>query len=848
MLNLYYIATGLEPGATYYWRVDEVEADGTTIHQGQLWTFTAAPIIAWSPQPGDNARYVPTDVALTWRAGQGAAAHDVYFGTDPDAVANRDAGALALSKQPLPSYEPGELQPGATYYWLVDEYDMAGAKHEGDLWSFTTRPVIAKTPNLVGWWKLDDEKAGMAVDYSGWDHDGTLEGDPQWVEGFQGDALAFDGDGDYVDCGNPPDLTIQDEITLACWIKVAAFSVTWETIIAKGDDSYRMSRGPGDGDAIHFACSGTTGDHLNGSTPVTDDSWHHVAVVYDGVNRIIYIDGFEDARIGSTGQINVSSYNLTIGENAQQRGRNLTGLVDDARIYNRALTEEEVKQIMRGDLTLAWDPQPRRGADVDIREATSLAWQPGDGAAQHDVYFGTDRDTVKTAGTSSPEYLGRQAVTSYPLGGWVEFGGGTYYWRIDEVEADGTTVHIGGVWAFTVPDFLIVDDFESYSNDAETLDRVFQTWIDGLGYNEPAPGQPGNGTGAICGHDIWSPDSPYYQGDIVETANVHGGLQAMPVYFDNAATPYKSEVWRTWPIAQDLTVAGVTDLSLWFHGNPAGFVDNGGGSFTMSASGTDIWGTADEFRFAYKSLNGDGSIVAKVESVDNTNGWAKAGVMIREGFDAGAKHAMVAVTPEQGIQFTWRAFTNADMTEHSTQTDLTTPYWVKLTRSGNTLTAERSEDGLTWVPVTDAAGSSQTVNMIGNVYIGLCVTSHNVDAVTVAEYSGVQTGGAVSGAWQIAEVGVDHPENDVADIYVRVEDSMGRSDTELYPNGAVVGDWTQWKIPLTDFDGVSLNAVKKIALGIGNPDVSTPDGDGVVFYDDIRVVKPAPDPNEAATE
>ena len=121
-----------------------------------------------------------------------------------------------------------------------------------------------------------------------------------------------------------------------------AFAVTWETIMAKGDDSYRMSRGPGNGDSIHFGCNGPTGDNLNGRTTVTTDTWHHAAVVFDGANKYVYIDGREDARAPSTGQINISAYNLYIAENSQATGRQLGGLVDDLRIYDRALSAEEI--------------------------------------------------------------------------------------------------------------------------------------------------------------------------------------------------------------------------------------------------------------------------------------------------------------------------------------------------------------------------------------------------------------------------------------------------------------------------------------------------------------------------
>jgi len=199
----------------------------------------------------------------------------------------------------------------------------------------------------------------------------------------------------------------------------------------------------------------------------------------------------------------------------------------------------------------------------------------------------------------------------------------------------------------------------------------------------------------------------------------------------------------------------------------------------------------------------------------------------------------VVVTPQQGVQFTWRGFVNADMTEDSTQADLQAPYWVKLTRSGNTFTAERSEDGVTWVPVTDAAGSSRDITMIGNVYIGLALTSHNAGAVTVAEFSGVQTGGGVSGAWQVAEIGTDHPANDRDDFYLVVEDSLGRSKVMVHPDpdAVLTPDWTEWKIPLSEISdtGVNLAAVKKMYIGVGNRTVPSKDGAGVLYVDDIRV-------------
>jgi len=210
-------------------------------------------------------------------------------------------------------------------------------------------PIVPPPPALVAHWKFDDGEGTVAVDSSGNGNDGILNGDPQWVEGKIGGALEFNGD-DYVNCGNGPSLQLQDAITMAFWFKVEAFQNTWEGFMAKGDDSYRTSRGGGTGDATHMGISGTSvgggNGWFNGTVIVTDNQWHHMAATYDGAEGRIYIDGVLDVTSPGTGQINISNYDLYIGENSQATGRFFHGLLDDVRIYDGALTEEQIQAVM----------------------------------------------------------------------------------------------------------------------------------------------------------------------------------------------------------------------------------------------------------------------------------------------------------------------------------------------------------------------------------------------------------------------------------------------------------------------------------------------------------------------
>jgi hypothetical protein len=136
--TLYYHVAGLEPGATYYWRVDEIEADMTTVRTGDVWTFVAQDVKAYYPTPVDKSSDASPTAALRWQAGLAALKHRLYLGTSLDDVTN---GAVGADKGELtdPTFTPATaLDTVTTYYWRVDELGPGGAVKTGAVWSFTT--------------------------------------------------------------------------------------------------------------------------------------------------------------------------------------------------------------------------------------------------------------------------------------------------------------------------------------------------------------------------------------------------------------------------------------------------------------------------------------------------------------------------------------------------------------------------------------------------------------------------------------------------------------------------------------------------------------------------------------
>jgi hypothetical protein len=143
------------------------------------------------------------------------------------------------------------------------------------------------------------------------------------------------------------------------------------------------------------------------------------------------------------------------------------------------------------------------------------------------------------------------------------------------------------------------------------------------------------------------------------------------------------------------------------------------GVFSIQAIGSStIWGTSDEFYYVYQPLNGDGEIVARVASLQSTDPWAIAGVMIRETMASDSKNVAMVLSVGYGMSFQYRAATGGDTT-YPPESSETAPYWVKLIRSGNTITGYKSQNGATWVQA-----GAVTISMNATVYVGLVATTY----------------------------------------------------------------------------------------------------------------------------
>jgi len=472
---------------------------------------------AGNPSPADEATDVLRDSTLNWEPGESAHKHDVYFGTVGEDVAAGDASVLVSAGQDANAYDPGLLDFGQTYFWRVDEINAPpdSSVIAGEVWSFTAEPFSYPIETGITATASSSFAANMGPEKT-IDGSGLNELDQHSVNG--------------------PDMWTSGAGVVPAWIQYEFDKVH------KLDQMWVWNS-----NQIIEAFMGLGAKDVTIETSEDGAEW----TVLEGATLFNQAPGLPTYTANTTidfGGALAKFVKITIHSGY--------GLMPQYSISEVRFFSIPVK---------AREPVPMSGdvvEDIDVL----LKWRAGREAAAHEVSLGTAPGDLALLGTTDE--------TNYDLGAaGIEYGK-TYYWQINEVnEAATPTVQVGDIWNFSTPDYLAVDDFESYNDDC---DRIFFAWQDGWGHNGgesiddcDVPPYNGNGTGSLVGND---------QAPFAERAIVHSGRQSMPLGYDGNA----SETQREFAEPQDWTKGGAQVLALYFAGNPS---DNAPGDVYVKING-----------------------------------------------------------------------------------------------------------------------------------------------------------------------------------------------------------------------------------------------------------------------
>jgi hypothetical protein len=551
---------------------------------------------AVNPEPADGAIHEDTWANLRWMPGDFALSHDVYIGENFDDVnngaegtfqANQPASSLVIGFPGFPY--PDGLVPGTTYYWRIDEVNDAdpNSPWKGDVWSFTVPPKIAYNPNPPDGAKFVDPNVIFS-----------------WGTGFGSKLHTIYFGDNFDDVSNAVVGLPQAETTYTPGTLELEKTYYWRVdefsgaSTDKGDIwSFTVTKPGGGIKAEYFNNTDLSGAPvLTRVDPGIDFSWGNADVPGENSpDASINVDDFS-ARWSGELEVDITdTYTFNITANNGFRlwfdGELIIDFWDNGTTDSRAsgpidlvagdlhsiqmdyfegagtaiaqLFWESTKRpqqiIPAGALQLplkASGPNPSNNA-VDVSQTQIMSWSAVEDATSHQVYFGTDEEAVKNADTSSPEYKGSRSLGSESYDPGQLQWNTSYYWRVDEVKADGTE-QMGNVWSFTTANFIVVDDMESYNDLDESepeSNRIYLAWIDG--FDNPTI------NGSIVGYS----NPPF-----AEQTIVNGGNQSMPMSYDNAVG--KSEATLTLTSNRDWTVNGINTLTIWFRGEADNAAEN----------------------------------------------------------------------------------------------------------------------------------------------------------------------------------------------------------------------------------------------------------------------------------
>ncbi len=699
----------------------------------------------------------------------------------------------------------------------------------------TLVPAGDASAKLIAHWALDETSGNVANDLSGNGYNGAIYGEPTRVPGVGGGAIDFDGVDDYAGTGQSL-LSNLSEFTLACWIKPVNYTTNRTALVGQNDCIEFGFTASGNLRCYNIAVAG----NVSFVYPYKSTEWHHVAATGNASGMNLYIDGklvVGPGKAPPAGGYGASTYPVNIGAAVWDVSGNwYDGLMDDVRIYDHAMTPEELSSTMKAagePWPYAYGPVPAVGAILQATWAT-LSWTAGGHAASHNVYLGDNFADVN-AGTGET-FRGNQATTSLLAGlpgyafpaGLVP--GTTYYWRIDEVNnVNPDSPWKGPVWSFSIAPRTAYNPKPADGAGSVALTTSLD-WTPGygaklhtvyLGENFDDVNNAASG-GAMSGTATYSPTS----------------LKAEKVYYwrvDETDPPntYKGSVWSF------ATLGAVH--------NP--YPSNGAAGAEMNAILT--WTPSDHAASHQVYFGTDEEAVRKA----NTTSPEYKGT-----------RALGAESYEPGLlawdnTYYWRI---DEINNVNPDSPWKGPVWSFTT--GQSLVVDNIES-YNDLPETDPAskriytkwidGFGTTTNgaVVGNLDVPLTQRSNvhgGAQAMPLSYDNNLKFSEATL---TLAGVASDWARQGVAELSLWFRGLATNTAEKMYVvlNGTAVvynndatltqrTGWTQWAIPLQQFVGlgVNLSNVTSITIGFGTRGSTTvAGGTGQMYFDDIRLYRPA---------
>ena len=692
----------------------------------------------------------------------------------------------------------------------------------------------AAQAELVGWWEFDEGGGTVVLDSSGNENNGTLHDNVRWSDGKIGLAMEFDGASHIeVPFSESLNLLNQGDFTTAAWFKVDELPTENKEVFQQGDNN-----GTGrtwlfvaaDAEIRSYLGGGTTGSGLY----IEAQTWYHAAVVVTegGANDAVqlYVNG-EPAGASNPMSMEDSAGDYFIG--CHKDITNLwDGLIDDVRLYNHALSEEEVLTAMEGisgGYPFARSPNPADGALYPDTWVT-LTWSPGDFAVSHDVYLGDNFDDVDNG--TGETFRGNQTSTMF-IAGFPGFTypdglvpGTTYYWRIDEVnEADPNSPWKGPIWSFSIPPKTAYNPDPADGAESVDPNDVILSWTPGFG--------------AVL-------HTAYFGDHYDDVNNAAGGTPlGSATYNPGPLEVEKVYYWRV----DEFDAAETHKGDIWFFTTP-GAVGNPHPAYKETDVGMNVilsWTPADSAASheLYFGMDKDA-----VRSADATSPEYKGSINVGvESHDPGLLEAntkyywRVDEVDAQGNTstgplwvFTTGAFLLIDDFEGYTDDDAAGEAIWQTWIDGFGVADNGAQVGYLLPPYaeqTNVHGGAQSMPLSYTNEAG--VTNSEASLTLTAPRDWTQAGVAELSLWFRGGFA-----NATEPLYVAAANSAGAPAIVANENAdaAQTGIWTQWIIPLQALadQGLNLANVDKLAIGLGSKaGAAGPGGTGTVYIDDIRL-------------